>query len=140
MNLIGRLQSERKNNFFLITNRLEHVNFLNSTAPKINANTILFDRSAQFSIKCGLGDMDEIMDSKMPGLGASNNFMDSSGYRKARSKIFIVASNNSLDDKIFLRHLADPERKFLTFSPADTNSLYVENFVPIFGNNSCLKS
>ena len=106
----------------------------------MGANTILFERAAQFSIKCGAKDMEDIVGNKMPGLGVKNNFLSPAGYRNALSKIFILIANNSVDDRIFLRNLAGAERDFMTFSPADTNSLYVESFIPLFGNNDTAKS
>lgn len=140
MRLIDRLKYNHKNNFFLITNRLEHVRLLNDYAPKIGADTLFFERTAQFSIKCGRSDMTDIVDNKMRGLGAFSNKLNSKLYWKARSKIFIILANNSYKDKIFLQNLASPERSFLTFSPADTNSLFIENFLPLFGNNSSARA
>lgn len=84
--------------------------------------------------------MDDIVDNKMQALGASNNFINSKSYHAARSRVFILAANNSSNDTIFLKNLAGAEREFLTFSPADTYSLFVEKFLPIFGNNSSTRA
>lgn len=139
INLIERLFSDKRNNFFFITNRLEHMKFLAGYAEKIGGNAVFFERDGQFSRKCGARDSFYTMDKKANQLGA-RNLMGGGDYARAKSKIFIVLNNNNTDDRFFLWNLATAQLKLLTFSPADTNSLFTSRFLPLFCNNRGFKS
>jgi hypothetical protein len=139
INLVQRLAGDRKNHFFFITNRIEHVQFLADFSQSAGFNTLFFDRSEQFSLRWTTKDVKEIVDGRVPGLGAKN-FLNAEDYLKSDSKIFITPFNNSLKDKYYLKNLASSQEDFLTFSPADTNSLFTSTFIPLFGNNDSLKS
>jgi len=136
INLVKRLMADEKNHFFFITNRLEHLHFAAACADKISANTIFFERAAQFSFKLGPSDADYIMGEKMGNLGVKN-FMTAADYKHAASKIFITIANNSPKDKLLFKSLTGhrAELDFLTFTPADTNSHCVSACIPLFGNN-----
>jgi hypothetical protein len=132
--LIQRLMGDRRNQFFFITNRLEHLHFLDSCANSIGGNTLFYEKAAQFYFKFGTLDARHIMGKKMKGLGVAN-FMGGKDYLLSPSKVFINIVNNSAKDSYYFKQLVEAELDFLTFSPADTNSLYVRHLLPLFGNN-----
>ena len=140
INLATNVLGDTSNQVFFLTNRIEHLKFLDYHADRLGINTIFYEKAAQFSYKCGIKDINQMVGKKVRGLGV-NNFISGPDYAAGgRSKVFITIANNDVRDRFFYKSLSRAELKFLTFTPADTNSHYVSHFIPLFGNNESAKA
>jgi len=98
INLMQRLFGAGDNHMFFITNRLEHLRFLDHYADRIGINTLFFAKAAQFSGKCGYKDNYMGGAEYMKSYGVKN-YLTAEEFRRTGKRVFITTSNSNRNTK-----------------------------------------
>lgn len=138
INLLNRVIGDGNNRLYFVTNKLEHVKVLSSYANKMGANVLFHEKAGQFTQKYFESDSRNVVKT-VCGFGAKNQITTGDEFMRNSSRVVFTVSNNA-SDEMFFKDLESIDIDFAAFSTGDADSIRLQNFVSLFGNNDNFKS